>query len=128
MNTLPTTWAEVAKQKGLAEVLPFDLSMLDEVTQSYLSSCYRLPIIIETLNGGWIPDYTNRSQPKFEIFFEIIADKERPSGFGLAYHACDWWTTLSFVGVRLCFKDRPTAEHAITYFMPELERFILKIA
>lgn len=127
MNTLPTTWAEVAKQKGIPESVPFDLLMLPTVTQNYLIAAYKLPIIIEVLNGDWAPDYVSLSQPKYEIFFRIIADKERPSGFGLACFVDVIWLTYSTVGVRFCFKDGKTAEHAFNNFRQEFEHFILKI-
>lgn len=128
MNTLPINWSEVAKLKGLPEAMPFDLSMLDTVTQNYLYSAYRLPIVIETLNDGWVPDYTDSSQYKYEIWLNIIADKERPSGFGLVYYVYLDWSADSAVGVRFCFKDQKTALYAIKYFMTDFERFILKIA
>src|SRR5690348_13047254 len=51
-----------------------------------------LNIIIRYLNKvdnngkPWKPDYNNMSEPKYRIWFRVIADNKHPSGVGLSYY------------------------------------------
>lgn len=125
--TLPTTWQEVCNQLGIDDKIPFDVSMLPTDLQNYLISCYQSPFVTKALNGDWVPDYTDISQRKYEINWRIIADAQRPSGFALSYFNYDFWLSSSSVGVRHCFKDLPTLNHAVAHFLPVYEKMYLII-
>ena len=69
---------------------------------------YKLSIIAEALRSDKTADYTNSSEVKYCPYFQVKADKKRPSGFGLSYGGCVVWYSDSTVGVRLCFENRDT--------------------
>ncbi len=127
-KTIPKTWKQVCKVKGIEDAIPFNVSMLAKEMQNYLIAAYKLPIIIEIRNEGWFPNYNDMSQPKYELWPNVIADKEHPSGSGLS--SCDFvdWLTSTSVGVRFCFKDWETAQSVFNDFKTEFEHFLLKIA
>jgi hypothetical protein len=80
----PATWKEICKVRGISEEIPFDVSKLPSETQNYLISAYKLPIVIETRNEGWVPDYTNVNQYKYELCLRVVP-APTPSGFGLSF-------------------------------------------
>lgn len=127
MAKVPTTWALICKKKGISPTIPFDVSMLPKEMQNYFIACYQNPIIIEVLNDGWIPDYTDMDQPKYEIRWRVNADKKRPSGFGLSYDNYVYWNSFSLVGVRHCFKDYNTMMLYVKHFKKVAEHQYLKI-
>jgi hypothetical protein len=124
----PATWKEICKVRGISEKIPFNVSKLPSATQNYLISAYKLPIVIETRNEGWVPDYTDLSQSKYELWPDILADKEHPSGFGLSFDVCAYWFTSTDVGVRFAFKDLETAKSVFNDFKSDFENFYLKKA
>lgn len=77
--------------------------------QKRLVADYQLSIIAEALNEKKLPDYTDWNEVKYFPWFEVKADKKRPSGFGLSCDDFGFWYTNSYVGVRLCFKERDVA-------------------
>lgn len=64
---------------------------LPKQLQAYVLADYKLITITEALNldvktrKPWYPDYTDMSEYKYEPWFEVKADKKRPSGFGFSY-------------------------------------------
>ncbi len=123
----PRTWEAICKVKGISPAIPFDVSMLPKETQNYLVAAYKLPIVIEVRNEGWTPDYTNPRQPKYELWPDVIADKDRPSGFGLSCDVYAYWYTSTFVGVRFAFRDIETAKSTFNDFKQDFEHFLLII-
>ncbi len=109
-KTIFKKWQDAFKAKELdSKVLP-DVSMLPVQYRKSVVAQYILNVVIDVANDGWIANYTDRSQPKYELWLEVIADDKRPSGFGLSLHHVDNWNTGTCVGVRFAFKDRETAK------------------
>lgn len=79
-------------------------------------SDYKLSIIAEALGGG-DPDYTDMGQYKYNAVFEVDADEDRKSGFGLSFGVFDGWLSRSSVGVRLCFPTRDQARFFGKHFI-----------
>gem|GEM_PF-1408490 len=77
-------------------------------------------ILTRVYNEGWVADYKDSNQPKYEIIY-----KHKP-GFGLAYHDYDGWSTHTGVGSRLCFKTPELGKHVTTKH-PEIFRDFLTI-
>jgi hypothetical protein len=123
------TWEKVCEHKGISPEVPFDVSMLPKAAQNFLIAAHKLPIIIEAWNDDVnFPDYRQgNSQYKYELWPEIIADDQRPSGFALSYFVFVNWFTFSFVGVRFAFKSRDTAKQVFEIYKPLFEHFFLKI-
>ena len=129
-STELNTWEKVCKAKGISDVIPFDVSMLPKETQNYLIAAYMLPIIIEVRNGkDWKPDYTKgNNQWKYELWLKVIADKDRPSGFGLSYDVCALWNSGTTVGVRFAFKSREVGMSVFEDFKKVFEHFMLIVS
>lgn len=107
---------EIACQAlGREAVLP-EVSKLPPAIQKYLIAHTKLITIIEAMNfveGNWKPDYTNWDEPKYYVWPEVAADKERPSGFGFSNSYSFYGYAYSYVGSRLCFKTRDMALWAL---------------
>jgi hypothetical protein len=100
---------------GIKSDLP-EVSMLPEVHQKSIIAYYKLVIIFQALNEGWIPDWNNVNQYKYQLYFWPKATKEQPSGFGFSGTDCDYWHSLTDVGSRLCLKDSDLAQYALKQF------------
>lgn len=71
----------------------------------------KIKFVIGTLNEGWKPDFSNKSEAKYHIWWEY---KKEKSGF--VYYGYDCYDPTSGVGSRLCFRSRELAEHFGKYF------------
>jgi len=107
-----TTWQQAFKIKGLDPKKMPDVSMLPAAYQKPLIAHYKLNVVAEVLNDEWKPDYSNSNQVKYTPWFLVETTSKKPSGSGLSYLNYGRWTTTTFCGVRLCYKDRATAEYA----------------
>ena len=80
--------------------------------QKALIAIAKLMIVIQALNGDWVPDWNDSEQNKYYGWWDMEKDKNNPSGFRLAdvyYFLC----STSGVGSRLCFKSSEIAEWAL---------------
>jgi hypothetical protein len=69
-----------------------------------LQDQYKLWFITEANNklNEWVCDWSDRRQPKYSIWAPaVVANTERPSGFGLAFNGTRYWYTNTLVGARL---------------------------
>ena len=102
-----TSFENACQALGREAVLP-EVSKLPPAIQKYLIAHTKLITIIEAMNfveGNWKPDYTNWDEPKYYVWPEVAADKERPSGFGFSDSYFNFDFTCSGVGSRLCMKS-----------------------
>ena len=84
------------------------------------SNYMKAVILIRVYNEGWVADFTDDNQPKYEVYFK------HKSGFGLAYGAYDCWCAGTHCGCRLCFKTSALAEY-VTKKHAEIFRDFLTI-
>jgi len=77
-----------------------------------------LKMIVEALNEGWKPDWSNSSEYKYYPWFEMASS-------GFRFNDYDFWYSFSFVGSRLCFKSRELAEYAGKTFLEEYKKYML---
>jgi hypothetical protein len=92
-----------------------------------LLAYYRLMVIIEALNGGWIPDFTDMDQKKYYVFAAWSRSESEDIAVYLgleASHPGYAWTASS-LGARLALKDRKTAEYAMKNFKSLYEEFFM---
>lgn len=75
-----------------------------------------LSIVAKVLNGDWQPDWTNHNQNKYYPFFE---KKQTGSAFSFGGYGSGYSYAGTYVGSRLCFKDRETAEYVGKQFIKE---------
>lgn len=79
-----------------------------------------LELIIEVLNEGWEPDYSNSNEQKWYPYFEYNKRTGRFSYSGYVYD-----NVYSFVGSRLVFKNRALAEFAGKLFIDIYNDYML---
>ncbi len=107
---------------SLAEISPEVQTLLDYKgnDKDLLSSQAHaiLTIVVRVLNEGWVPDYTNSNEAKYEPRFEYKC----AAGWVCNYYA-DWGTS-SHVGSRLVFRTPKLAEYAGTQFQAVYNRFL----
>ena len=63
-------------------------------------------VIAKALNEGWIADYTNIDQPKYEPRFYYDS-----SAGGFVCGGYDFWHSYTYVGSRLCFHSSELAKY-----------------
>lgn len=82
----------------------------------------KLKTVIEALNEGWQPDWSDRSEYKYWNWFVY---RTSSAGFGYAYTNDTPTTATTGVGSRLCFKTRELAEYAGRQFEDLYNDFFL---
>lgn len=102
-----------------------DVSMLPEAHRKSIIAFYMLTVITEALNEGWTPNWNDSNEWKYYNYFWIKADSKRPTGFGFSF--ANYATTYSstFVGSRLCFKNRGLADYARGQFKKLYQDYLL---
>ena len=123
--TANKTWQSFFKENGLdPKVLP-DVSMLAKEDRAPVIAQYIIQKTIKILNGDWVADYNDFNQLKYEPRFKVVADKKRPSGFGLSYLVCVYWLTFTFCGVRLVYKDLDTLKKGVKLLAKQYDELYL---
>ena len=69
-------------------------------------------VIAKALNEGWIADYTNIDQTKYEPRFYYDS-----SAGGFVFHDYGRWSSATSVGSRLCFHSSKLAKYFGTQFI-----------
>lgn len=119
------TFEQACEALGIdANALP-DFSMIPEGHRKAMLAHYKLVIIVEAVNEGWKPDWSNHKEAKYELWPEVAPDKTKPSGFGLSFHDSHRWHSHTRVGSRLCFKNRELAKYTFETFKELYEDYFL---
>lgn len=126
MNTMRKikTFEEACKLLGYKSAIP-NFSDAPGKHKKALEAHYKLIIITEAVNDGWQPNWSNRSEGKYQLWPDIYEDNTKPSGFGLSYYVCDGWCTYTFIGSRLCFRSRGAARYCFETFKTLWEDYFL---
>jgi hypothetical protein len=82
----------------------------------------KLKTIVEALNEGWQPDWTNSNQNKYWPWF-LYNPNSAGLSCALTAHAAS--NTSTAIGSRLCFKTRELAMYAGTQFTDIYNEFLL---
>nr|WP_299385561.1 hypothetical protein [Allomuricauda sp.] len=116
------TFKDACKVLGLDsdKVLP-DFGPFPEKHRKAIEAHAKLVIIAEALNDGWVPDWGNYDQWKYEPWFDMGGS----SGSGFACCVCDGWHSGSTCGSRLCYKSRELAEYAGKQFIELYRHYLL---
>jgi hypothetical protein len=118
------TFEEACKQLGYDETLP-SFATAPEKHSKALVAHYKLIIIAEAINDGWQPNWEDTDEYKYQLWPDIEKDETKPSGFGLSYDGCDYWSTSTTVGSRLCFQNREAAKYCFETFKELWEQYML---
>lgn len=99
------TFEDACKTLNISTELP-QVSMLPEKHHKAIIAFYMLTTVIEAVNEGWAPNWSDTDQPKYFAWFQIEADEDTPGGSGFSHSDCNCDYNNSLVGSRLCLKDR----------------------
>ncbi len=74
---------------------------------NYLITYQELVVITKALNEGWVPDYSDHKQGKYEVWAGI-------NSAGLLFSHSDYVpsATIASLGARLCYRDKRTVDHS----------------
>lgn len=108
---IPETWEVFCEQTGRDPNLLPDVSAYDERDKKHATAAFKLVHMIRHVNGEEV-DHTNSDQTKYEIWWRVIKDKNRPSGLGLSFGGYDDWAAATLCGPRFCFLDFDTMKEA----------------
>lgn len=103
------TFEDALEETGRPDIP--DFSGLPSDMRSYFIAQYKMSVIAEALNEGWIPDWYNSTEYKWRIWFRISS----AFAFGDSYY--DFSFALSGSGSRLCFKSKELAVYCAKQFL-----------
>jgi len=101
------------------EKLP-DVSMLPEGLRKAIINAYKLMIIFQAINNGWIADYTDWNQYKYYPWYEV---KSSGSGFVLSDSGYDYTIAFTYVGSRLCTDTSEKSLYIAKQFKAEYQDY-----
>jgi hypothetical protein len=106
--------------KGLTldDIILPKLSHYLETFRVSLQAETELIVIIETLNEGWVPDWTNYKQEKWYPWFQMSP------GFGFSLAAYVYSRSITGLGSRLYLRNAELARYAGEQFTETYRRFL----
>lgn len=97
-----------------------DVSSFPERYKKRIIADYKLMIIYEAINNGWIPDWSNFNQLKYYPWFSVLS-----SGLGFSGSTYYYVNSYAFVGSRLCTDTSEKALYMGKQFESEYRDFLL---
>ena len=87
----------------------------------------QLETIVEALNEDWKPDWNDKNQDKYTVWFWIESDKRGKGIAGLASARTDYAPsgTKASIGSRLCFHTPTLAQYAANTFTRLYEEILV---
>ena len=110
ITDLVKTFDDARKLTGRPNVP--DFSNLPTDMRKHFEAQYKMIIIAEALNEGWIPNWDNHNEYKYYPWFEIS-----PSSFAFRVSDFDYAFASAGSGSRLKFRTRELAEYAAKQFI-----------
>lgn len=89
-----------------------DFSNVPENMRAYFLAQYKMSVIVEALNEGWIPNWTDSNEKKWRVWFIMS-----PSAFAFDASYCDCSRAFAGSGSRLCFKSEALAIYCAKQFL-----------
>ncbi len=97
------TYADIAKEGDTPDEIGYKMSKL----------------IFAVMNEGWVPDYNDSNQNKYELRWV----KNKDGGFSYDYYyRC--WNTFALAGSRLVARSGKIADHIGKHFGKEISKFL----
>jgi hypothetical protein len=96
------------------------INMIPGLHAKSLIAYYKLIIIIQALNEGWVPNWLNNSEYKWFNWFYFDS-----AGFACSYSICAASNTHSHLGSRLCFKSEELTDYAREKFEDLYKEYLL---
>ena len=104
------TFEDAREETGRPDVP--DFSMLPKDMRKHFEALYKMIVIAEALNEGWIPNWDNANECKYYPYFVMSS-----SSFAFVSALCDFSVACAGCGSRLRFKTRELAEYAGKQFI-----------
>ena len=101
---------ELGEEDEEVKLLRFLEPIIGEETHVY--GHQEAVVIAKSLNEGWVADFSNSHQPKYEARFYYDS-----SAGGFVYNDYDYWDTNTDVGSHLCFPTSELAKYFGTQFI-----------
>lgn len=116
------SFEEACERKGYDPVKMLSaFEFIPEHHRKAMVAIMKIIVIIEVLNNGWVPDWTNGQWDKWVIWCRMGS----PSGAGFASFVCDDWHSASDVGSRLVLRSEELAEYVGTEFTDLFKDFMV---
>ncbi|MFK2380028.1 hypothetical protein ACIXN9_11910 [Bacteroides fragilis] len=96
-----------------------DFSNLPTDMRKHFEAQYKMIVIVEALNEGWIPDWDN-NEYKYYPWFEMS-----PSSFAFDDSSCADADAIAGSGSRLCLKNKELSEYCGKQFIDLWKQFII---
>ncbi len=106
------SYEDACSDLGMEPLSASDFMFLPERDRKHAFASHKLTIIIQALNEGWVPNWSNSNEYKYYGYFRYSG-----SGSGFSYGVCICGRAISGVGSRLVFKSRELAEYAGKQFI-----------
>ncbi|MDV3882949.1 hypothetical protein CMU04_06410 [Elizabethkingia anophelis] len=97
-----------------------DVTMLPEKHKKSIIAHYKLTIIIEALNEGWTPDWSNWDERKYYPWFEMSDSSGR-----FSFDGSHDLHSHSSCAARLCFKSRELANYIGEFFIDLYKEYFI---
>jgi hypothetical protein len=113
------SWEDVCELNDTDPVKCLPFPSPSDKHQEAVNGFFKMTIIADALNEGWVPDWENSNEYKYCPWF-------KHSGGGFSFDICGCANAYSFVGARLVFKSRQLAEYAGNQFLEIYKSFHTK--
>lgn len=111
---------------GITPITLEQFSFLPEDQQKAMFGLHKITTVINTLNGGWKPDWNNSNEWKYYPWFLMRDQAGETPGSGFSSYGCDYDCTCSTVGSRLCLDTSEKAEYVAEIMLQEYKDFMKK--
>lgn len=115
------TFEQACHQVRVTTALPTLLYGCQELMRPTIAA-YKLMMIFQAINDGWIPDWSNRDQRKFYPWFSVLS-----SGFGFSHSGFAYAYAPATAGSRLCADTSEKALYIATQFEQEYKDLLLLV-
>jgi len=113
------TFEDACRKIRVTPALPTLLNGCQELMKATIAA-YKLMVIFQAINDGWIPDWSNTNQAKWYPYFRVL-----PSGSGFSHSYSYLSYGCTYAGSRLCFESSDKAKYAAEQFADLYTQYLL---
>lgn len=115
------TWEDAAEYKSIDPVRSLPYPKPDSLFEEAINATFKLWIIQDILNDGWMADYSNENEYKYYPWFRFNG-----SAFVFVGSDCDGSVTGAGCGPRLCLKTRELSNYFGQQFIELHNQVLIK--
>ena len=113
------TFEDACNKIRVTRALPTLTNGCQELMKATVAA-YKLMVIFQAINDGWIPDWNNSDQYKYYPWLRVLS-----SGSGVSGTSCLYERTGSNVGSRLCTDTYEKSNYMASQFEQEYKDLFL---